>query len=102
LGQHDVVFCEASTRRVEQRLLVGGALGDDAITRLADNDVGGSDDVFVLEAVRQAVWWGYDCEPKRRKLIVGNCETVAAKGRRDQGLAAVDRQYSTRVCRIAR
>ena len=41
---------EVAARGVEDRGLVGDALGDDAVARLGRDDVAGGDEVFVAQA----------------------------------------------------
>src|SRR4029434_2646843 len=101
LGHHDVIFGETSPRCVEQRRAMGRTFGNDSIARLADHNVRCSDDVFVLEAVWQAVWRSQYGQAARRAPIAGDAQAEAPKRREDQKRTAVDSQYPSRVCWIA-
>src|SRR5579864_2640804 len=53
LGDEDVVFGEGPARRVQQGDAVGNTFRHDAVTRLADDDIGRGDQVLVAQPRRQ-------------------------------------------------
>ena len=48
-GQH-VILDEVAARGVEQRGVVGQALRDDPVSRFRDDDIHGTDDIFIAKA----------------------------------------------------
>src|SRR5262245_58371596 len=81
---------------------MGRTLGNDSVTGLADHDVRGGDNVFVLEAVWQTVWRRQYGQAARRQAIARDFQAKAAKRCEGQKSSAVDSQCPSCVCRIAR